>query len=459
MVMFFRFFRWLFLAALFVLAGLGTWLYIAPPELLLVGDSYSAKIVCSNRFIAHRDPGEVLSVDVQAPGHPLLKFVSAVVDDERKTVTTHIFGFFAEAKAAYRDGLGCTNLPRGYDLSALSGLAQGPQPLAKPSDIAWPAGDADIDPATGNAALGPLLSDPALIGPGARAIVVIRDGKLVGEHYGEGFSKDTPLLGWSMTKSVNAAIAGRLMAEGRLSFDDVNLLPEWSGDDRKEIRLRDLMGMESGLRFNEDYGDVSDVTRMLYLEPDMAGFAAGQPLEAKPGTVFRYSTGTSVLIARIWMNRIGDFGEATAYPQKALFAPLGMTSAVLETDATGTLVGGSYLYASARDWARFGQFLLQDGVWDGQRLLTEDFMKAARSPSQASKGLYTGAQTWLAGPDDKPSAAYGLPEDTFWLQGHDGQSVAIIPSRKLVVVRMGLTPSKLGWVPQPLVKAIIDALP
>lgn len=456
--MLFRFFRRLFLAMLVVLGGLGIWLYVSPPELLLVGDSYSAKIICSNRFIAHRDPGQVLSLDVQAPGHPLLKFVSATVDEEKQTVTTHMFGFFAEAKSAYRDGLGCTNLPRGYDLSALSGLPQGPQPLPKPSDLAWPQGNAAIAPGEGRKELDPILADAALLGPGMRGVVVIKDGKLVGEAYGEGFTRETPLLGWSMTKSVNAAIAGRLMTEGRLSLDDRGLLPEWSGDERKDIRLGDLMGMEAGLRFNEDYGDVSDVTRMLYLESDMAGFTAGQPLEAKPGTVFKYSTGTSVLIARIWMNRIGDFGEATAYPQKALFAPLGMTSAVLETDVTGTLVGGSYLYATARDWARFGQFYLQDGVWDGQRLLSEAFMQAVRTPSKASKGLYTQAQTWLAGPDDKPSAAYGLPEDTIWLQGHDGQTVAIVPSEKLVVVRMGLTPSKLGWVPQPLVKAVVEAL-
>lgn len=456
--MFFRFFRWLFLTVLVVLGGLGIWLAVSPPELLLVGDSYSAKIICSNRFIAHRDPQAVLSLDVQAPGHPLLKFVSATVDDEKQTVTTHIFGFFAEAKAAYRDGLGCTNLPRGYDMSALSGLSPGPQPLPKPTGLPWPDGNGPIPADVARNELAPILGDTTLLGPGARSVVVIKDGKLVGEFYAEGFSKETPLLGWSMTKSVNAAIAGRLMTEGRLSFDDTNLLPEWSGDDRKTIRLGDLMGMESGLRFNEDYGDVSDVTRMLYLEPDMAGFAAGQPMEAKPGTVFRYSTGTSVLIARIWMNRIGDFGEATAYPQKALFAPLGMTSAVLETDVAGTLVGGSYLYATARDWARFGQFYLQDGVWEGERLLSEDFMKAVRTPSKASAGLYTGAQTWLAGPDDKPSAAYGLPGDTIWMQGHDGQTVAIIPSEKLVVVRMGLTPSKLGWVPQPLVKAVVDAL-
>lgn len=450
--------RGIFLGALALLAILAGWLYLAPPELLRVGTSYSAKIVCSNRFIANRDPAEVLAVDVQAPGHPLLHFISVVVNEQDKSVTAHIFGFFARAQSVYRDGLGCTNLPQGYDRNALAGLPQGPAPLPRPGIMPWPDGDAPLAEADALPGIKAALADPALTGPGMRAVVVIRDGKLVGETYGDGFTRETPLLGWSMTKSVNAAIAGRLMAEGRLSFNDTNLLPEWAGDDRSKIRLGDLMGMESGLRFNEDYGDVSDVTRMLYLEPDMAGFVAGQPLDAAPGTVFTYSTGTSVLISRIWMNRIADFGEATAYPQKALFAPLGMASAVFETDVTGTLAGGSYLYATARDWARFGQFLLQDGVWNGQRLLPEAFMKAARTASKASGGLYTQAQTWLAGPDDKPSAAFDLPEDTIWMQGHDGQTVAIVPSERLVVVRMGLTPRKLGYLPQPLLRAIIASL-
>lgn len=453
--MFMKAIKGLLVLVLLAFIGLGTWLYLAPPDLLLVADAYSAKIVCSNRFVAGRDPAEVLAVDVQAPGHPLLKFVSVAVDETDKSVSAHMFGFFAPGYAVYRDGLGCTSLPPQYEKSALSGLPGGPSAMPPKGQDPWPAGDG---PAETQAALTPILADSALGGPGLRAIVVIKDGKLVGETYSPGFTEKTPLLGWSMTKSVNAAIAGRLITEGRLSFDDKNLLPDWSGDDRSKISLGELMAMESGLRFNEDYGDVSDVTRMLYLQADMAGFAASQPLDTPPGTKFSYSTGTSVLIARIWMNRIGDLADAVAYPSKALFGPLGMSSAVLETDAAGTFVAGSYLYATPRDWARFGQFLLQDGIWNGERLLSEDFVNAMRTASPASSGLYSKAQTWIAGPDDKPSSAYGLPEDTFWLQGHDGQSIAIVPSENLVVLRMGLTPSKLGYAPQPLVKAILEAV-
>jgi CubicO group peptidase (beta-lactamase class C family) len=453
-----KIFRALLLLMLLVFVGLCGWLYARPPELLLVGTSYSAKIVCSNRFIAGRDPGEILSIDVQAPGHPLLKFVSAVVNEEEKAVTAHIFGFFAGATSVYREGLGCTNLPRGYEASALAGLPPAPAPLPKPGSEPWPDGDGPLEASDMTAKLDPILADTALTGPNMRAVVVIKDGRLLDEVYGAGFTKDTPLLGWSMTKTVNAAIAGRLMAEGRLGFDDRNLLPEWAGDSRKDIRLADLMGMESGLRFNEDYGDVSDVTRMLYLSADMAGFSAGQPAEAAPATVFNYSTGTSVLISRIWMNRFDDPSEAMAYPGRALFGPLGMASAVLETDVAGTYVGGSYLYATARDWAKFAELLRRDGEWKGTRLLSEDFMRRLKSGTASSKGLYTGAQAWRSGPDDKPSSAHGLPEDTIWMQGHDGQTIAIIPSEGLIVLRMGLTPSKLGYVPQPLVKAVLAAL-
>lgn len=445
---------------LFVLVGLGLagWLAVAPPDLLRVGTAYSAKIVCSNTFLAGRDARDVLADDVQAPGNPLLRFISVVVDKEGKSVSSHIFGFFAGSTSVYRDGLGCTNLPAGYDRSALAGLPSGAAPLPKLGAEPWPAGDGALDPGSTPPKLAAVLGDAGLTGPGMRAVLVVQDGKLIGEAYGAGFSTATPLLGWSMTKTVNAAIAARLMAEGRLAMDERNLLPEWSGDSRKDIRLSDLMGMESGLRFNEDYGDVSDVTRMLFLVPDMAGFVGGQPAETAPATTFRYSTGTSVLISRIWMNRIGDPAEAIAYPQKALFRPLGMASAVLETDATGTLVGGSYLYATARDWARFGQLLVQDGMWNGERLLPDSFIRALHTATTSSHGAYSHAQSWLVGPRDKANADYALPEDTIWMQGHDGQTITIIPSRKLVVLRMGLTPRRLNYLPQPLVKAVAEAL-
>jgi CubicO group peptidase (beta-lactamase class C family) len=219
--------------------------------------------------------------------------------------------------------------------------------------------------------------------------------------------------------------------------------------------------MESGLAFNEDYGTVSDVTRMLYLEPDMVQFAASKPLVAKIGTKFSYSTGTSVMLARLWQNAVGDEAASLAYPRNALFDPLGMQSAVLEADESGTLTGASYLYATAHDWARFGQFLLQDGVWNGKRILPEGFVAMMHAPAGASNGVYGKGEVWLEGPEDKKGdgAASGVPEGTYWLQGHDGQTVAIVPSRHMVVVRMGLTPAWLHYRPQKLVAALAKVMP
>jgi CubicO group peptidase (beta-lactamase class C family) len=306
--------------------------------------------------------------------------------------------------------------------------------------------------------LAALLADDRLAGPQVRALVVVHNGRIVAERYDDGFDAKMPLLGWSMTKTVNAALVGRAMLDGKLSFDDAGLLPQWKDDSRSQIKLSDLLGMESGLAFNEDYGAVADVTRMLYLDPDMVSLPAGAALEAAPGKTFRYSSGTAVLLSRIWMDRLGNQQRAFDYPRDALFGPLGMSSAVLELDARGTFAGSSYLYATGRDWARFGQFLLQDGVWNGRRLLPEGFVATMRTPTASSGDKYTQAQAWLAAPGGQTSAEAGLPEDTFWLEGHDGQSVAVVPSAGLVVVRMGLTPSRLGYKPQVLLKQIIAAL-
>ncbi len=444
------------LAAILLVTGAFVWLALAPPELLRVGTGYAAKMVCSNVFLAGRDPEAVLALDVQAPGHPLLKLIGIEVDAEDKVVTARMLGAFAAGTAVYREGLGCASVPDG-EVEAARAVAAPPVPPKPAADPAalWPNGEQTGPTGSRIAAL---LADPALGGPGMRAVVVVKDGRLVGEAYGPGFSATTPLLGWSMAKTVNAAIIGRLVEEGRLALDDDRLLADWTDGPHSAIRLRNLLAMESGLEFNEDYGDVTDVTRMLYLEPDMAGFSLAKPVMARTGESFNYASGTSVLLTRIWMSRFSDPSEALAYPSKALFDPLGMTSAVLEADAAGTFVGSSYLYATARDWARFGQFLVDDGVSNGERLLPQGFVAAMQRPTAASGGRYTEMQAWQVGPGDEPDESFGLTPETFWLQGHDGQVVAVIPSERLVVVRLGLTPSKLGYRPQKLVKAVSDAL-
>jgi CubicO group peptidase (beta-lactamase class C family) len=457
MRLFVKLLKWFFGLAIPAVLGLAVWLYAAPPALIRVGAGYAAKIVCSNVFLAGRDPDEVLRVDVQAPGHPLLKLMSVSVDEAGNTVTAGLLGIFGRQTALMRGkDLGCSSVPDG-DLEAAAKVAAdiSMPPMVSLPDALWPEGnrvDASQDPE-----LAAILHDPALTGPDMRAVVIVHDGRIVGEVYGEGFSAETPLLGWSMAKTVTAAILGTVVGDGKMAVTDKALLTDWT-DGRAAIGVGDLMAMSSGLEFNEDYGDVTDVTSMLYLQPDMAAFAAAKPLAGEMGSVFSYSSGTPLVLSRLWQDRVGN--DAPSWPRTRLFDPIGMTSAVLEMDARGTFVGSSYLYATARDWARFGQFLLQDGVWNGKAILPPGFVAWMREPAPASNGTYGRGQLWLRGPEGglpdnvDPDAGFGLPKDTYWLEGHDGQSVAVIPSKRLVVVRMGLTPSELGYRPQALVAAI-----
>src|SRR5579863_6781830 len=449
-------------------------LWIKPPDLLRVGANYSAKIVCSNVFLAGRDPEEVLRSDVQAPGVALLRLMRVSVDRDQHTVRAGLLGFIGGGLAVARPGTGCTVVPSGNipwaigagaapvqtagAATAGAGASAGAASAGDSArtDAAWPEGDA----VTTTAALDRILADDALAGPGMRAIVVVDHGRIVAERYAAGFSATTPLLGWSMTKSVVAGLVGMLVKEGRLALDRPAGWPAADGG-REHIRIADLLAMSSGLHFNEAYGAVSDVTRMLYLQPDMAGFARAQPLEHPAGEVWSYSSGTANILSRLVQDAAGRLGAE--YPAEKLFKPLGMTSATMETDEDGTLVGSSYMYATARDWARYGLFLQQGGVWQGQELLPRGYVAMMASPVAASGGEYGHGLVWLWGsdavtPGKNPDAAFGIPADTFWMEGHDGQSTAIIPSRDLVVVRLGLTPSRDHYQPQPLVQAVLNSV-
>jgi len=434
------------------------YLIVVPPTLLQVGAAYSSKIVCSSTFVSGRDPSSVFEIDVQAPGNPLLKGYFIDTDGAAGLVRSAFLRFIAPMGAVERPGLGCTTVYEGDPEQALAVSS----PLSsKPSTSTalWPNGER-IDPST-NPALAEILNDQSLAGEGMRAIVVVKDGEIVAERYGPGFDAQTPLLGWSMTKTVTGLLIGTLIDRGKLNLDQDNLMPQWSGDERARITVRQLLSMTSGLRFNEDYGDVSDVNRMLFLEPDMASFAASFPLDHEPGSTFSYSTGSTVLLSKVWQNTFEDTEVALAWPRNVLFEPIGMRSAVLEADATGTFVGGSYLYATARDWARFGLLLLNGGRWGEQQIVSRDHVNLMVSPVE-SNPVYGQGHVWLAGKEDSDfegdDLTYGIPDDAFWMRGHDGQTVTVIPSAGLVIVRMGLTPAKLGYRSQHLVGAIVNSL-
>jgi len=455
------------LALLIVAFGMLLWL--KPPALLRVGANYSAKIVCSNVFLARRDPEEVLRVDVQAPGFSILRLMRVSVDRQGGVVRAGFFGVIGDGLAQYRLNKGCTVMPDGKldvsapaELNAMSRIGA-PVPPVPPSAFSsgpWPDGAA----VETNKAIDQLLKDAALAGPGARAIVVVDHGRIVGEYYAPGFEPNTPLLGWSMTKTVMAGAIGMLIKDGKLSLAQAGF---WRGNDgREKIRLKDLLAMSSGLQWNEAYGAVSDVTSMLYLQPDMAAFARSPTLAHAPGEEWLYSSGTAVILSRIAQEAL-DQGATEAqdlatFVKARLFIPIGITTATIEPDERGTLVGSSYMYATARDWARYGLFLLQDGIWQGEELLPPGYVTLMATPVDASRGQYGMGQTWLWGseavtPGVNPDAAFGIPPDAFWMSGHDGQSVCIIKSRQLVIVRLGLTPYAAGYTSQRLVQAVLKA--
>ncbi|EDT39240.1 serine hydrolase domain-containing protein [Burkholderia ambifaria] len=430
-----------------------------------IATGYAAKALCSGVFVSGRPAASVIDVDIMAGVHPLLKLVRPSLDPEHhRAVAT--FAGFARREADFRPGLGCT-LALGPSPGVLPAALP---PVADPppaSDAAPPAPPTGIDARKLHAALDRAFDEPDPARPRrTRAVVVMWHGHVIAERYAPGFTADTPLPGWSMTKTVTAALAGVLVAQHKLSLDASALLPEWraSGDSRAAITLDELLRMTSGLQFNEDYDDpLSDVAVMLFTQPDTARFASAKQLAAQPGTQWYYSSGTSAIVARVMREALGGTeADYLAFPRRALFEPLGMRSAVFEPDAAGTLGSPSYLYASAHDWARFGQLLLQDGVWNGQRLLPEGWVRYLTRATPQSTQQEFGAHLWVKVPEpfnDRDPHASAMPADAFHAVGHEGQFVSVVPSRELVVVRLGLSRPESAWNHEAFLARVLDAVP
>ncbi len=321
---------------------------------------------------------------------------------------------------------------------------------AQPAGLAWPTRSWPTAGLAADVDLGPLMDEAFDQGGPLHetyAVVLVHRGRLVFERYGgrlprlEGpgrrVTESTPLLSWSMAKSMLHAVVGMLVADGRLSLDGPAPVPEWqgAGDPRREITLDHLLGMRDGLAFNEDYVDAeaSDVIRMLFGDgrADMAHFAADRPLAAAPGTRFNYSSGTSNVISGIVARQVGSGRDYRQFLADRLFGPLGMRSARARLDDAGTWVASSYVYATARDYARFGLLYLRDGAWEGGRLLAPGWVDHGRRPRSVdpADGLLHGAHWWTGG------GGHG----TFWAAGHDGQSIDVCPGLDLVLVRLGRT--------------------
>lgn len=391
---------------------------------LPVVTGYAAKDVCSGLFIGNRSLESLVNNDIN---YSFMSKTSITVDREEKSVTASIFGLFPR-KAIFRNALGCC-ITEGYNKDDLKQQAF-KRPVIEniPLDTDITDIKSQIDFEHLNTALDSVFEREER----TRGIVILYKNKLIAERYGDGFNQSTPLLGWSMNKSIINALVGIMKKQNRLDLADKNLFKDWANDERKNIALNDLMHMSSGLDWDEGYGGLSDVTKMLYKTGTASGYAIDKAFSTKPGATWIYSSGTSNIISQYIRNTINNDGEYYNFPYKELFKKIGAPSFYYETDANGTFVGSSFGYATTRDWAKFGLLYLNDGVANGERILPERWVNYSYTPAKASKGQY-GAQFWL-NPDSEI--------DEFNCVGHHGQLVSIIPSKNLVIVRLGLSIDK-----------------
>ena len=410
--------------AVLAAAVIGGCIYLNSLMPIITG--YAAKNLASAVFVSGRDAADVEALDLH---FSFIKFDRNRVDYDNKTVTSRFL--WARATAAYRDGYGVTLL-RGKDKKAFLDqeypLPEEPgyQDYLQPGD---PAVTERLEPIAKA-----FVDDKAYNGT-PFAFVVLHKGGVVAERYRPGITADTQLLSWSMGKSFTNALTGIMAGDGLVEIDAPLGIPEWQGDGRSAITLKDLMQMQSGLQWNEDYGNRSDVNLMLHRETDMGLYAIQKPLEHEPGTFWYYSSGSTNIVMRYLRGKFESDQEFLTYIRQRLFAPLAIANPHFEPDMSGTPVGSSYLYVTARDYARFGQMFLDDGCIGGNRILPEGWVDYTVTPASASQGAY-GAFFWL----NRNHVCPDVPEDMYSCNGHDGQQIYIIPSKDRVVVILGYSP-------------------
>ena len=441
-----------------VLLAAALYLGIARRDLLLTATGSVSHSLCDAAFLSHLDPGEMFREEQLPVMRSIGWAIRTQIDRQRQEARTTLLGGFA-ARSVYRPGLGCL-------------LLHGPGPVpdaagfrpARVADAFAPGVVRTGDPAI-RRAIDQAFAEPD---PGhpryTKAVVVMHDGKLIAERYAPGYGPDTPIWVHSVTKSLTSALIGILVRKGKLRPDQPAPVAGWraAGDPRHAITIDQLLRMDSGLPFDETSGPVNPLTRMLFIERDMAAYAARMPLAHAPGTVWGYSNLGFVLLGRVIRDAVGgDALDVERFARRELFAPLGMNHTVIESDATGTPIGASNAYASARDLARFGQLYLDDGVLRGKRILPAGWVAYSHSQTLAT-GYGAGFWTNRVNTGSVPvwHAAWGMPQlprDMYYARGALGQYLIIVPSERLVVVRLGIS-NDYGTGVGDMVAAIIAAL-
>ncbi|MCC8980442.1 serine hydrolase domain-containing protein [Bradyrhizobium acaciae] len=415
-----------------------------------VATGFVANVVCSETFVSGLDPRRNLTETTEAmPGAGLITWaMDTEVDLDRRDVTVTLFGL-GRSHAVYREGVGCT-LEHGETLAEIALPPARPQAAPLP-EIAGPALVAPQTPQLA-AALDRAFAEPAE--PPfrrTRAVVVMKDGRVVAERYADGIGIETPLLGFSATKSVISALIGILVRDGKLAIDQPVPIAAWKNPDdpRHAITVDQLLRHTAGLALGSSLqaslaSALEPVNRMKYMESDMAAYAESISLETAPGQAWNYHDGNFIILSHLIRGAAGGLAaDVLRFARRELFDPLGMRNVVMQFDAAGTPEGSGAIMASARDWARFGQLYVDDGVAGGRRILPAGWVKYSASPTpNAWVGIGAGFWTNLG---DSFGAKYrvehGMPRDAFFAKGTIGQYVIIVPSQRLVIVRLGRSPN------------------
>jgi hypothetical protein len=430
---------------------------------MLAATGSVADALCAKTFVSGLDPRSSFAEIMERPGIRRLRFgMRQHIDRSAGTVDVTVAGLFA-THAVFHEGLGCVRVQGGKEPYLLkSDIVALKTPKAPPllPDIAGPAVVAPTDPAL-KAALDHAFEEPAE--PPFRrtkAVVVVRDGRIIAERYAPGIGIDTPLPSFSMTKSVINALLGVMTQQGLTSPSLPAPIPEWhgAGDPRREIEVGHLMKMTSGLALDETDSPLNP-SEQMFLHNDMAAFAAQAPLIAPPGTRWAYSSATTQILARIVRDAAGGPEQTLAYAWRELFDPLGMRDVTLAFDGSGTLQGANNMLASARDWARFGLLYLNDGEIGGKHILHADWVDysaAGTLDTDYAAGFWTNRSEH---PNAKRRVRLGIPHDAFYASGNLGQRCVIIPSEHMVVVRMGDAVDPTGDIRGlgRLIKEVIEA--
>lgn len=400
-----------------------------------VATAMGAKLACSGYFITGLNKAQI--IDDLASYSPVNRKLEIIYDEKSAQVSASLFGL-GDTTAHYREGLGCT-LDIG-DTHALDALLI--KPISPVPEAPWPfGGSVRTLNADRQTLLDEILATDNRSGLQTRALLVVEHGNIIAESYADGFDPQTPHMGWSMAKSLTAIMLGRMQHLGLANMNDAELFPRWQSDGRRFITLENLLQMSSGLAFDETYAPGSDSTHMLFGAYSASDVVLVKRAATKPGVRFSYSSGTSNILMRWMHDELGGTPAMIEFIRNEVFMPLGMARTVLEPDPSGVFVASSYIYASARDWARLGMLMLNKGEFNGKRLLSEAWVNRAVSPNTSKNKPNYGYHFWLNHSEYKKPWRL-LPEDAFFMSGNRKQYVMVAPSQNMVVVRLGWTKGK-----------------